>query len=91
MGKPFRSQTGETILVLKQSSQLCLQKGMQFSSHYGKKKLGVISAVILVVVVSFSWFCFNLCDLAAAAAMLLGLRNDILAFFFLLCLKTVTH
>lgn len=54
---------------------------MQFFSHYDGKKLRVISAVALVAVVSFSWFCFNPCDLAAAAAMLLGLRNEALAFF----------
>lgn len=55
---------------------------MQFFSHYDGKKLQVISAVVLVAVVSFSWFCFNLCDLAAAAAMLLGLRNVALASFY---------
>lgn len=50
-----------------------------------KNKLQVISAAVLVAVVSFSWFCFNCCDLAAAAAMLLGLRNVALAFFPLCC------
>lgn len=58
---------------------------MQFSSHSDGKKLEVISAVVLVAVVSFSWFCFSLCDLAAAAAMLLGLRIVSSAFFPLCC------
>jgi len=58
---------------------------MQFSSLYDGEKLKLISATILVAEVSFSWFYFNCCDLAAAAAVLCALRNVASVFCTFCC------
>jgi len=87
----FIPKLGEQFWWYSNRASFAYRKECSSSVSMMEKKLQVISAVVLVAVVSFSWFCFNHCDLAAAAAMLLGLRNVALAVFFLYAVKTVTH